>query len=504
MMSRLRRDGPRRGRRWGRDRWALAALLLLAWALRLPPILDNRFHPDEALYGYWGLLIGRGLDPWLAAVTVYKPPVLPYLIAGAQSLFGNSEFAARIPGLAAGILAAPLVAALARALYRDRWTTAAATIAVTLSPFAILFSATAFTDPPMVTLGLAACVAAARGRPGWAGLLAGLSCATKQAGLIWLPLAILVQIPNPTDRRKLDIGHWTLVIGNWALVILLMFAWDAVRMTQGAESFWRMGVSGYGGLRLIWPQELWARLREWAELARYLFASSIINTALLVGLPALLWNGIARRPRTRQSLLDFVLVSFLLVYFLFHWLLAFPIWDRYLLPLVPVLSILLARLLSLFIRHSPLAIRYSLFAILLISLAFPAWTAARSRYGIGGDHGAYDGIDEVAAFLSRLPEGTVVYQHWLGWHYDYHLFDAPVYLAYWPTPAWLARDVLVFGAREPRYVTFPSWESPARVELALASVGYGLEPVLTTTRRDGTRSFTVYHVTMTNEPMSND
>ena len=91
------------------------------------------------------------------------------------------------------------------------------------------------------------------------------------------------------------------------------------------------------------------------------------------------------------------------------------------------------------------------------------------------------------------PEGAVVYQHWLGWHYAYHLFDAPVYLAYWPTPARMARDVLTFGGGEPRYVTFPSWESSARVERALAGVGYGWEPVLTTTRRDGTLSFTVYH-----------
>ncbi len=190
-------------RHWGRDRWALVALLLLAWALRLPPLLGNRFHPDEALYGYWGLLIGRGWDPWLAAAPVYKPPLLPYLVAGAQALFGNSggnsEFAVRLPGLAAGLLTVPLVAALAYALYRDRWTAAAAAVGVALSPFAILFSATAFTDPPMVALGLAACVAAARGRPGWAGLLAGLAFATKQTGLVWIPLALgvsLVQSPK--------------------------------------------------------------------------------------------------------------------------------------------------------------------------------------------------------------------------------------------------------------------------------------------------------------------
>jgi hypothetical protein len=181
---------------------------------------------------------------------------------------------------------------------------------------------------------------------------------------------------------------------------------------------------------------------------------------------------------------------------------AFPIWDRYLLPLVPVLAVLLGRILALLASYLRSTAGGWLFGIcrlssvfsLVIFLAFPAWNAAHSRYPVGGDHGAYDGIDEVAAFLHRLPEGAVVYQHWLGWHYADYLFDAPVYLAYWPTPAWLAQDVRIFGAREPRYVVFPSWESSARVERALAGVGYGLVSVLTTTRRDGTRSFTVYQI----------
>ncbi len=471
----------------------LVAFVLVAWALRLPPTLDNRFHADEALYGYWGLLIGRGQDPWLASVPVYKPPLLPYLVAGAQALLGNSEFAVRFCGLAAGLLMVPLVAALARSLYRERWTATTAAIGIALSPFAILFSATAFTDPVMVTLGLAACVAAVRGRPGWAGVLAGLACATKQTGLVWLPLVGVIQITKSQHLKPL-----LRTVGCWALIVGAMFAWDTVRVTQGAESFWRLGVSGYGGLRLIWPHELGARLRGWLDLARYFFSSPILNGTLLVGLPVLVWTGITRHRYTQESLTDVILVSFSLIYFLFHWLWAFPVWDRYLLPLVPIAAILLSRIINLAIsypklatRHSQLAIRHSLLVILL---TFPAWNAMHSRYPVGGDHWAYDGIDQAAAFLSDSSEGTVVYQHWLGWHYAYHLFDAPVYLAYWPTPAWLARDVQAFGTREPRYITFPSWEPPARAEHALAGVGYGLEPVLTTTRRDGTRSFTVYHI----------
>jgi hypothetical protein len=511
-------------RRWGQDRWALVALTLLAWALRLPPVFDNRFHADEALYGYWGLLIGRGQDPWLATALVYKPPLLPYLVAGTRALFGgcgrSSELAVRWPGLVAGLLMVPLVAALARSLYRSRWTAVAAAVIVALSPFAILFSATAFTDPPMVTLGLAACVAAVRARPGWAGLLAGLACATKQTGLAWLPLVILFQISNLKSQAPLRITHHarlsdeqasrithlsTLCLSLTSFVILLVFAWDGVRVGQGGESFWRMGVTGYGGLRLIWPQELWTRLRGWLGLMRYFFVSPVVNSVLVVGLPVLVWNG-AQIPNfgryTSGSFADLLLIFFSLVYFLFHWLWAFPVWDRYLLPLVPVLSVLLARILVLFascfkskIGHLSLFIVHcSLFSSLFICLAWPAWSAAHSRYPVGGDHGAYDGIDEVTAFLRHLPEGTVVYQHWLGWHYAYHLFDAPVYLAYWPTPAWLARDVQAFGAREPRYITFSSWESSARVERALSGVGYRLAPMLTTTRRDGASSFTVYHI----------
>jgi hypothetical protein len=487
--------------------------LLLALALRLPPLLDNRFHPDEALYGYWGLLIALGRDPGLVDVPVYKPPLLPYLIAGTQGLFSKSEFAVRLPGLVSGVLAVPLVAALAHTLYRDRWATVTAAACAALSPFAILFSSTAFTDPPMVTLGLAACVAAARHRPGWAGLLAGLSFATKQTGLAWFPLAILLLIaghrPPILRLRSGQASNLGKSLGQlavaFAAVVGATFVWDGVRVAQGAEGFWSLGVTGYGGLRFIWPHEVGTRLRGWLELARYLFVSPVANGVLLMGLPALVWH--ALHNRTHEALIDLLFVSFLLAYFFLHWLWAFPVWDRYLLPLAPILAILLGRIVSLisslihrvvhpFIpvhaHHLPFAICHLLFAIFLV---LPAWNAAaHSHYPVGGDHGAYDGIDQVSAFLNSQPEGTVVYQHWLGWEYDYYLFDGPISLAYWPTPAWLAQDVMVFGTRAPRYITFPAWESPARVEQALAEVSYRLNPVLTTTRRDGAPSFTVYQI----------
>ena len=491
-----------------RRRWALVGLVLVAWALRLPPIVDNRLHLDEALYGYWGLLIGKGQDPWLTRVPVYKPPLLPYVVAGTQAIFGDSEFTMRLPGLAAGVLMVPLVAALASALYRDRRVPTQAAICVAMSPFAVLFSATVFPDPLMVVLGLGACVAAARGRPRWSGLLAGLSLAAKQTGLVWVPVALILSLTRVSDLRTLVSRFSTWLL----LTVGLVCTWDVVRVTQGAESFWDMGVTGYGGLRLIWSHELWTRLHGWSRLAHYIFVSPIVNGVLLMGLPGLAWAAVRRRCSTREGFADLLLVSFSLAYLVIHWLWAFPTWDRYLLPLMPVLAVLVGRLLSLLAQRllaiiggstarslggSSLSSSWAgvvVHSLLLIALVLPALNAANGRYPLGGDHGAHDGIDQVAAFLRDLPVGAVVYHHWLGWHHEYYLFGAPVYLAYWPTPTWLAQDVQAFGGREPRYLAFPSQESSARLERSLAGVGFGLQRALATARRDGAPSLSVYRI----------
>jgi 4-amino-4-deoxy-L-arabinose transferase-like glycosyltransferase len=478
-------------------------LLLVAWALRLPPLLRYPLHPDEALYGYWGLLIGRGRDPWLTGVLVYKPPLLPYLVAGSQGLFGDTAIALRMPTLMAGLLTVALAGALAHALYRDRCTAATATLGVALSPFAVIFSGTAFPDPLMVALGLAACVAAARDRPRWAGLLAGLSFATKQTGLVWLPLSVLVRV---LALRSPVLGRRSLLslAGCWAFVAGLMFAWDAIRVAQGADGFWQVGVVGYGGLRLIWPHELWQRLWDWSGLLRYLFASPLINALLVIGWSVLVWTSLVGRSGARSALADLLLVSFSLTYILFHWLVAFPTWDRYLLPLVPILAVLLGRVvhIAVSIPHVLTLSQRSAAGILLLALLLtvPALQASAGRYPIGMERAAYQGIEDVVSFFNRLPEGAVVYHHWLGWHYRYRLFDGPVYLAYWPTPAWLARDVQAFGHREPRYVTFPAWESSARVKHALGDVGYALEPALTASRHDGSHSFFVYAIRPLSSP----
>ena len=77
----------------------LSALLavLTATALRMVPLLTNRFHPDEALYAYFARLIASGHDPMLAGVVVDKPPAAFYLTALSLLAMGPNELAARLP-----------------------------------------------------------------------------------------------------------------------------------------------------------------------------------------------------------------------------------------------------------------------------------------------------------------------------------------------------------------------------------------------------------------------
>jgi hypothetical protein len=131
----------------------------------------------------------------------------------------------------------------------------------------------------------------------------------------------------------------------------------------------------------------------------------------------------------------------------------------------------------------------------LIILVLPfSLTAARSQYPIGGDHGANDSIDQVAAYLKMLPSGTVVYDHWLGWELGYYMGDGFAYLAYFDTPAALADDLRVFAKGDNRYVIFPAREAPDKVTDAIGQVGYTLTPVLGTKNRFGETSFIVYRI----------
>lgn len=509
-------DAVKGQRRWG---WlGLGLVLLLGLGLRWVPWGEHRFLEDEALYATWGLQIVTGVDPMLDAEPVDKPPLHPYLLALSFWLLGRNEAAARLPSLLASLASIGLIYALGRTAYpalptqpeaarlrksalgQGERVGLLAAVLLALSPFDVLFASTAFTDPLLVTWVLAASVAASSGRLALAGGMAGLAVATKQQAVLFLPLVLGL------GARKAQPRRWLGFAAAWGLGTGGTLLWDAFRVQR--PGYWAQGIVSYGGLHVAHPAAWVDRLGEWLGWLRYFGGSPGASAAGLALLVVVLALGLqdVRSTRRGQDVspayqIDLLLLGFGGLFVLFHILFGVQVWDRYLLGLAPLAALLASRgverLRALFPAHQAAWAWWGGAVLLVALLAGPALTAAQSGYPIGGDHGAYDGIDQVAETLRaearQEARTTVVYHHWLGYHYRFYLYGAPVRTHWWPDLYDLTQDAEIYR-REARWITFPSWIAEGSVRAALAEAGMRLQPVRETRRRDGSVSFRLYRI----------
>ncbi len=466
----------------------LFGLCLLALGLRLGPAFDNRFHPDEALFSSWALKIAHGENVLLTGLPIDKPPLLIYTTAISFLFFGQTEIAARLPNLIASVISVLLVYQLGK----GRGDRPIAPTMFALSPFAILFAPTAFLDPAMIMFGLASLVAASRDRMGWAGILLGLSVATKVQGLFWVPLVLIFQGSVSLSACQLVIARSRRFLIGLAAFIAMVIIWDRLR---GGVPFWIQQSINYGGIRLIYPSEVGPRLTGWLSFLPYFFGPLVGAIGLIVILIGV-WLDLTRFARTREALIDLWLLAYLIGFIAFHWLLAFQVWDRYFLLIVPIAAILIARFLNRINHFISPSRRLTISLSLLLSIAVLPFSiaASNSQYAIGGDHGANDGIDQVASYLAALPSGTVVYDHWLAWELSYYLGEGHVFIAYFDTPSAFADDLRVFDRGEDRYVVFPARESPDKSIDAIKSVGFEMTSVYSTVDRFNQTSFTIFKI----------
>jgi hypothetical protein len=133
---------------------------------------------------------------------------------------------------------------------------------------------------------------------------------------------------------------------------------------------------------------------------------------------------------------------------------------------------------------------------MIVLLAGPAARAVQGDYPIGGDHGTYQGLEQVITFFRhQVPTGSVVWHRYLGWHYFHYLFGVPLNLRYYAEPAILAAKASL-EKEGVQYVTFPAWEKEAEKETqaALKAVGLSLATERRVWRKDGRLAFTVYRI----------
>jgi 4-amino-4-deoxy-L-arabinose transferase-like glycosyltransferase len=478
----------------------LTLILLLAFGLRTAYLTQDRFHADEALYAGWALRVLDG-DPLLLGVPVDKPPLFLYALAGAFSAFGSSELAARWINLACSMVSIVLIHRFARAsnlsVWPDHGRSASwdaaiwATLFLALSPFDILFARTAFTDTMLVMWILAALCATVQGRWFWSGLFVGLAFATKQQAVILLPLLVAIATLQPVRRRTAS-PRWRSMLAAahgfcvpWGLVTW----WDSARW-EIRPGYWQQSALSYGGLIASSFNAWAARFAEWLSWARFLTGSTVLGALYVVGVLVLLIWEWRWHPRARQTWLDTLWAAFTVVYFLVHVAWNFAIWDRYLLPLAVPVVLLAARMVTLFRHARPVVRRIILLLSIVVSLAV-AIRAATNGYPIGGEHWAYQGIDQVAAYLKKnAAPDAVLYHHWLRWHYTYYLHGTDFELRWWQDGKHLCQEARKSPDRE-QYIVLPDWRP-----LDPSTDGVRFVPLLQTWRDDGSVSLQLYQIAL--------
>jgi 4-amino-4-deoxy-L-arabinose transferase-like glycosyltransferase len=477
--------------------------VLLAAAFRTSGLFHNTFHADEALFATWARLIAVWRDPLLANQLVDKPPLLFYLQAMFYPLMGPEMWVARIPSFIASLLVIPMTAVLAWKLYRNEFTMVLAAAFITFSPMAIQFSASGFIDPLMTFLVVSSLAATAGYVPGtsnhavsntkapgrltptYAGVLYGLALASKFQAVLFLPLVLGLALSSSWKKSE-----WTRWSAGLLPIIGLLIIWQVAR---GAESnLIETQFRSYGGVRLAWSWELWPRLQEWAELWRQIIGSQVLEFMVLLSIPPFV--ALLIEQRDRSATLDRLFTLYVVAYLALHWFLALPVWDRYLLPLLPFIGLVLARFvwrvvmfawptisetLKLQLDISKLTIGV---LVVFFALQAPAVIEAyRGQLPVGTSPGADEGAAEISGYLVDEPSGTVLYDHWYSWQWRYHLFDKRVYISWFPHPDSLVEDLRVFaGDGSDRYLALPNSDQSAPVRRMLDETGFSLTPVATT------------------------
>lgn len=467
------------------ERLWLGGLCLAGWVLRLPLLARFPLREDEAVYAYWARHFLHE-DPFFLTVWPDKPPLFLWSLAGLLALLQpvdarQAEAVARLLNVAASTLTIPVVAVLAR-----RWWGVGAglgsALGLALSPFAVAFAPTVYTDPLLVLAGMLAVLCGAYGRWFWAGVWLAAAIMTKQQGLFYVPLIVgqwaavgLWAVVVPVTDRHMRWRALGRLLAGAALVLLPIVYWDSLRWAV-APSPWDLAQRTYGPIELVAPALWRARLAAWSELLWYLGAAwrvwLVWGAALLAGL-ALAWRNRRAKTHTQtRAPVGAVIALWSCGFVLLHVGTTVQIWDRYLLPLAPMFALGLGwawrRLASLRVFSSRHALHW-LGVLVALALAQPAWHAAQGRYPVGGDHGDYAGLHGALQWLDanaganaseNAGERYTLYHQALGWHYRFYLFDdlraGRVELRWFPSAPYLADNAAKLPNSR-QFLILPAW-----------------------------------------------
>ncbi|GAB4519449.1 MAG: hypothetical protein OHK0046_28310 [Anaerolineae bacterium] len=463
----------------------LTGVLLLAAALRMVGLAqDVRFHPDEAFfsafardavsYGTWmfpGPLDKTPLSLYASALSIH------FLVTSTRDNLiyvdvRAGEFAARLPNVFASVVLVALLARLSKV--RARYAASRQTIATSddvmlltgflaaTSPFLLVFAPSAFTDVFMLFGMVAALLAVMQARPAWGGVWLAFSFAAKQQGVLYLPL-LLVLAWMQGGR------HILRLLVTFGLGVMLVLLWDAAR--GEVSIFAQASLNNDPGRVFVQPSEWLPRLRVWLGYLGWSLGPPWFTWPLLV---VILWQAVHKQ---RVSVSHRIIAAYAVLYGAAHVVVAVNLYDRYMLPVVPLLILMAGQTMTHYLRRPYLRrIGMGLRLVFVMVLLMTAVGAVTGGVSLGRD--GYPRRPELlplVAHLNAKPLGTIVYDRWLGWELGYYMGSwSDKRRVYYPTPEAMMADALQNPERAPRYFVAPQGAEAEPWLRAFEKIGFAV------------------------------
>lgn len=210
---------------WQRITFTILAVLLAARVLLLA-VSPLNLYADEAQYWRWGKTLDWGYYS--------KPPMIAWVIHAVTAVFGDAEWAVRLPAPFLHTAGAMFLFLLGREMYDGR-TGMLAALGYALMPAVILSSAVISTDGVLMPFWCAALYGFWRlraGKGGWAsaaglGIGLGAGLLSKYAMIYFLIGIVLTLLIDRDSRRALLSLHGLTALAVAAAIFAPHMAWNA-------------------------------------------------------------------------------------------------------------------------------------------------------------------------------------------------------------------------------------------------------------------------------------
>jgi len=260
------------------DRTHFLLLALFSFLILFVPLHRGDLSgSDDALYAHEAKEMIRTGDWWNVrydgALWFRTPPLFLWLEALSLSVFGFSDFAAKVPAAVLGFSTIVLVYFLARDLTKDLWVSRLAVVVLLSTQFFMRYATHAMTDVPFtffVTLAIFLYVKS-QNEPGYL-VLAGLpiACAFLTRSVLGIiPVAIVLAHLAVTRRYAVLFSRW--FAGFLALAFSFPALWAGIEYRLHGMEFVRSHATfvlgqAHGGR----PWSLWNELAQLLEYPKLL------------------------------------------------------------------------------------------------------------------------------------------------------------------------------------------------------------------------------------------